>query len=79
MCIHLYLWHSWIEATRDQLYALTRETSSTLTYGLHRIRGWSGAFVSPTIVDIYDVCNGGPLAGNQRNNMLINLWFHVRR
>jgi hypothetical protein len=63
-----------------RLYAFHMRLVPRMTYGLHLIKVACQVFVSPTIVDMvsateghgYGVCNGGPLTGNKRNNLLIN-------
>jgi hypothetical protein len=57
-CVHLYLWHSLIEAAHEWHYAFHGRLVPQLTYGLHRIKVASRVPVSPTIVDMASTTEG---------------------
>jgi hypothetical protein len=72
MCIRLYMWHSWTEAARIPTLRVSRETGSTTDIRLELYK--SGlSVVCFSNYSGYGVCSGGPLTGNQINNMLINV------
>jgi hypothetical protein len=66
------MWHSLIEVVRKPNLHVLRETGSTLDVRLTPCKsGYSGASFSN--YSGYDIYNGGPLTGNQSNNMIISI------